>query len=482
MITDVEIRPANIDRFSELVDGGAMSSLMDLAGHYKKLLDGRTAWNINSTAAGGGVAEMLRPLLGYANGLGFDTRWAVISGDGPFFQVTKRLHNALHGSVGDGSPLGDEARRAYEHITDLNWSALKDRIRPDDLVILHDPQTAGLIPYLKTLCSGVIWRCHIGHDTWPAEVERGWEFLRPYVTQADRLVFSRDAYVPHFVDKDRVVIVPPVIDPFSVKNMHLDAPSIAAILHEAGVTDGDHPGGVAAYRREDGTTGYVERRVRMESVNGRPTVENRIVLQVSRWDRLKDPIGVLKGFAKLVSEHAIADNIVLILAGPETAAVSDDPEGAVVYAETQAAWKELPEQIRRRCYLASIPMDDLEENAAIVNALQRRASVIVQKSLQEGFGLTVTEAMWKARPIVASGVGGIQDQIQHSASGMLLSNPHDLDEFAAHLGSVLNDDALADALGTSAFERVVAEYLALGSLMRYGNLLTDVLQNRKASA
>jgi len=480
LITDVDIRKASIDKFAELVDADVMSSLMDMAHHYKAVLAGRTVWNINSTAAGGGVAELLRPLLGYAQGLGFDARWSVISGDGAFFRVTKRLHNALHGAIGDGSPLGPEQRAAYEHIIELNTAPLKHRIKSDDLVILHDPQTAGLIPHLKPLCAGVMWRCHVGHDGWPSEVENGWEFLRPYIAQADRLIFSREAYVPHFVDRSGVAIIPPVIDPFSAKNMHLDRNAVSAILTKTGVVRGNHAGEHVVFKREDGSHGRIERLVRMQSANGLPTTDCRMVLQVSRWDRLKDPVGVLKGFAALVENHDIGPDVVLVLAGPETAAVSDDPEGADVYSEVVSEWEALPTAVRSRCYLASIPMDDREENAVIVNAMQRHAAVIVQKSLREGFGLTVTEAMWKARPIVASRVGGIQDQIQDCGSGVLLSDPHDLDDFSRLLARVLTDQPFADSLGAGAYSRVLAEYLVLGSLMRFGRLLADVLNDRPA--
>jgi trehalose synthase len=164
----------------------------------------------------------------------------------------------------------------------------------------------------------------------------------------------------------------------------------------------------------------------------------------------------------------------LVLAGPGGDSVADDPEGLEVFESVLAHWKKLPEEHRKRVHLANLPTADLQENAAIVNALQRHAAVVVQKSLREGFGLTVTEAMWKARPLIASAVGGIQDQIEHGVSGLLLRDPTDIDSFAALLGQVLNDPALAERLGREARARVTRDFLGLRSLMQFAELIGRV--------
>jgi trehalose synthase len=193
-------------------------------------------------------------------------------------------------------------------------------------------------------------------------------------------------------------------------------------------------------------------------------------VQVSRWDALKDPIGVLNGLA-LLADGRRQGEPELVLAGPDVRGVTDDPEGAASLDAVIAAWRELPAAVRNRVHIASLPTDDVEENAAIVNALQRHATIVVQKSLHEGFGLTVTEAMWKTRPVVASAVGGIQDQIENDVSGVLLKNAKDLDAFAAALSGLLEDPARAEAMGAAARERVQDHFLGVGHLLRYAKLI-----------
>jgi trehalose synthase len=197
------------------------------------------------------------------------------------------------------------------------------------------------------------------------------------------------------------------------------------------------------------------------------------VVQVSRWDRLKDPTGVMVGFAEHVAERTGAQ---LVLAGPTVHSVTDDPEGAEVLDETEAAWRQLPHAKRSQIHLACIPMVDIEENAAIVNALQRHATVVVQKSLEEGFGLTVAEAMWKARPVVASAVGGIQDQVTSGETGILLDDPRDLERFGDAVVRVLEDRVLADRLGSNAREHVRHHFLANRHALQYIKLFASMLR------
>jgi trehalose synthase len=193
---------------------------------------------------------------------------------------------------------------------------------------------------------------------------------------------------------------------------------------------------------------------------------------VSRWDRLKDPLGVIRGFVEHV---APATNAHLVYAGPAVEAVADDPEGVEVLDEARALFESLDGEARERVHLACLPMDDLAENAAIVNALQRRADVVVQKSIAEGFGLTVAEGMWKARPVVASAIGGIQDQIAHGETGVLLNDPSDLRAYGDAVRALLDDPARARAIGREAQERVRDEFLAVRSLMQYMELTGRVL-------
>jgi trehalose synthase len=471
---EVHVRPRAVDRFETVVGPDYLDFLRREAYHLGEKLAGRRIWTVNSTAAGGGVAEMLHALLAYARELGIEVRWLVTFGSPEFFTITKRLHNALHGSRGDGSSLGAEARRVYEEVTAANARALKEKVAPGDVVILHDPQTAGLIPAMSRHGAIVVWRCHIGGDLAHLEVARGWSFLAPFLGPARAFIFSRPDYVPEHCAPSRSMIVAPSIDPFSAKNQDLPEEVVRAILVQAGLVAGPNGKGAPTFTREDGSQDLVSRRAQVVRDGDPPPWETPLVVQVSRWDRLKDPVGVLKGFARLV-EGANGGSPELVLAGPAVDGVTDDPEGQEVLHEVEETWRALPESTRRRIHLVSVPMDDVEENAAIINALQRHAAVVVQKSLQEGFGLTVTEAMWKNRPVIASAVGGIRDQIEDGVHGLLVQDPADLDDFADTLRQILADPDLATRLGDSARQRVRDQYLGLRSLVQYAELLSRLL-------
>jgi trehalose synthase len=464
----VELGTMPLAGFDAVLDPAAADSFHRAERVGRAELAGRRIWNVNSTARGGGVAEMLGPLLAYARGAGVDARWAVIAGDPAFFTVTKRLHNRLHGMPGDNGPLGDAERATYEAALAPNAADLQALVELGDLVILHDPQTAGLIPLLPRGVP-VIWRCHVGLDV-PNDLAReAWHFLAPYVEQADAYVFSREAFVWERLDPARRAIIPPSIDVFAPKNAELGAAAVDAILVAAGLRAG-HPG-VPRFQRLDGSVGHVRRPAHM--LETRPlTVGDRYVLQVSRWDSLKDPIGVIDGWAEHVAAHTDAH---LVCAGPDVSAVTDDPEGAEVYAYARARWHELPEPARERIHLALLPMEDFEENAVIVNALQREAALVVQKSLAEGFGLTVAEAMWKCRAVIASRIGGIQDQLEHGVSGLLLDDPRDLAAFGAAVLELLADPARAAGMGRAARERVRERYLGTHSLTDYLALFERLL-------
>jgi len=434
-------RPGDLRRYERAVAGAAAG------------LDGHTWWHVNSTADGGGVAELLHSLLGYVLDAGVRTRWLVIEGDPPFFAVTKRVHNRLHGAPGDGGPLGSEERSVYDATLRHELQMLESLVRPGDVVTLHDPQTAGLAPFLVASGAHVIWVCHVGIDTANDLAREAWRFLLGDARAAEATVFTRDSYVWHGLDPARVAIIPPCIDAFSPKNVPIEHATMEAVLAAAGVIEA--PGGDATVPLADGTSIRVGRAAEMVERAPVPATAP-LVVQVSRWDRLKDPVGVLTGFAAGVP-HDLDTH--LLLAGPQVETVSDDPEGAEVLAEVTAAWAALPTEERERTHLASLPVDDLVENAVVVNALQRRADVVVQKSLAEGFGLTVTEAMWKERPVVGSRVGGIADQIQHGRSGMLV-DPSDLPAFGDALTTLLRDEPLAVEIGHAARRRVRSRFLA----------------------
>jgi trehalose synthase len=444
----------------------------------RQLLDGRVVWNVNSTARGGGVAELLQSLVAYARGGGIDVRWLVLEGDSDFFVLTKRIHNRLHGIVGDGGPLDDRARAVYERVNADNLTDLAGRARPGDVVIVHDPQPAGLIGELHKAGTLIIWRCHIGIDH-PNDLAReAWRFLLPYVSDADSYVFSRESFVWEGLDSERIVVIAPTIDVFSPKNEDLEPATVLGVLRATGIVADDADGGPATFARLDGTPARVDSRTELFGT-GKVQAGTPVVLQVSRWDALKDPLGVIQGFADHVPASTGAH---LIYAGPAASAVSDDPEGLRVLREAIALWERLPAEDRRRIHLASLPMDDPAENACIVNALQRHAKVIVQKSLAEGFGLTVAEAMWKGRPVVASRIGGIESQIIHEQTGLLLDDPHDLKAFGDAVTALLVDPARAQQMGERARERVRDEFTSPRSLLDYLSVLRSLLSSSVRAA
>jgi trehalose synthase len=457
----VEIASSDPRRFAAVLNMRQFAMLERTIRRASRMFNGLRIWNVNSTAHGGGVAEMLSTLLPYARGAGVDTRWLVISGDDQFFAITKRIHNRLHGTLGDGADLTDSDRAHYEAVLAHQAGQIRKGLRSGDIVILHDPQTAGLAPMLRSMGVGIVWRCHVGMDTPNAIARDTWAFLLPYVREADLYIFSRHVFAWDGLDAARIRVVAPSIDPFSPKNCELDNETIGAVLTAAGVVEGRR--GDAIFTRLDGTRARVQHVAAM--VESAPVdTTTPLVVQVSRWDRLKDPLGVLEAFVQGVIPTC---NAHLMLAGPSVQDVSDDPEGAETYQEVARRWERLDAGGRSRVHLASLPMDDDEENAAVVNALQRRSQVVVQKSIAEGFGLTVAEAMWKSRPVVASRIGGIQDQIEHGSSGYLLNDPLDLTEFGSAVCTLLKDRRLAARIGRSAHSRVQHAFLGSRHLAEY---------------
>lgn len=478
MAFEVEISPMDTERFRPVLTPAQLEAFERGQQEARELLHGRVVWNINSTPQGGGVVELLRPLIAYARGGGVDARWMVIEGPPEFFALTKRIHNRLHGYEGDGGPLDETERRLYEDVLAENLEAFTERVRPGDVVIVHDPQPAGMCEALRAAGAAVIWRCHVGIDEPNELVREAWAFLLPYVEPAEVYVFSREAFVWDGLDRDRVAVIPPTIDVFSPKNLDIDTDTVRGVLRVSNVVPDESAPATATFTRHDGTPGRVERQAQMvEEEPLRPDVP--VVLQVSRWDALKDPLGVIQGFAEHVPAHTGAH---LVYAAPAVEAVADDPEGARVRRDAIALWEGLPAEARSRIHLASLPMEDSEENAIIVNAIQRHSRLVVQKSLAEGFGLTVAEAMWKARPVIGSRIGGIQDQILHGETGILLPDPRDLAAYGAAVAALVADPETADRMGARARERVREQFISPRSLLDYLGVIRRVLAEAGAVA
>ena len=469
LVHAVEVTCRPVSLMEPIIGAARYEQLAGAADQLRPALAGRTIWNVNSTAAGGGVAEMLPVLVGYVQDLDIAAGWLVITGDARFFAITKRLHNQIHGQPA-GAPLSAEEAGHYARMLAANIVELLARVRPGDVVLLHDPQTAGLAAPLAQAGARVVWRCHIGVG-WEDDVTRAaWSFLRPHLGAAEAYVFSRWEYVPSWMPAERVWIIPPSIDPFSPKNQDLDAETVRAILARLGVLDGTAPIAPARFLRRNGDPGVVTRSATVIG-DGRPGPDDPVLMQVSRWDRLKDMAGVMRGFADHV---APGGDGYLMLVGPSVKDVSDDPEGAAVYGECLLQWRDLPLAARARTLLITLPLDDIDENAAMVNALQRYAAVIVQKSLAEGFGLTVSEGMWKGRPVIGSAVGGIIDQIAEG-TGVLLTDAADLTAFGSAARLLLDDPAQATRMGQAAHAYVRENFLGDVHLLRYARLLSTLI-------
>jgi trehalose synthase len=470
LLSEVPVPRRPVAMLEPVIGPERYARLLAAAAEIRAAAAGRTIWTINSTAVGGGVAEMLQVLVGYVEDLEIPIRWLVIGGDPEFFAVTKRLHNMIHGQPGD-RPLSSTDAAHYATVEEQNAAPLLALVRPGDLVLLHDPQTAGLAPTLAGVGAQVVWRCHIGLDWENDATRQAWDFLRPHLAAARAYVFSRARYAPAFFPPERTAVIPPSIDPFSAKNQELGTEDVTAILTTIGVLDAPVPARPGRFVRRDGSTGEVRRTA---SVIGEslPKPDEPVVVQVSRWDRLKDMAAVMHGFATHVAPVVQGH---LQLVGPAVSGVTDDPEGAAVYAECVAAWRELPPATRARIQLVTLPVEDVDENAAMVNALQRHASVITQKSLAEGFGLTVAEGMWKGRPVVGSAVGGIQDQIV-DGTGVLLRDPTDLAEFGRAVAGLLTDPERARRIGAAAQAYVRECFVGDLHLLRYAELFGALLR------
>jgi trehalose synthase len=459
-VREIEPTVVRLDSLDSVLGAERFESFAEAMRRAADRLSGRTLWHVNSTGEGGGVAEILQSALGYLVALDVDARWAVIEADDDFFTLTKRVHNMLHGA--DGDTLDENDRALYERTLNADQDGSDTRPKGGDVVVLHDPQTVGLASRLREEGCSVLWSCHVGADEPTGPVKAAWEFLLPYARATEAQVFSRRAYAWDGLDEDRIEVIPPCIDASAVKNEDLGDGAVRAILDAAGLVpsnDGSSP----RFTHPDGSEGTVERRA--EVIESAPIDPDApIVLQVSRWDALKDPIGVLKGFVDHVPVESGAH---LFLAGPAAGSVDDDPEGKRVLDAVRKEWEAVGDA---RVHLACLPMDDIDENAAIVNALQRRADVVVQKSKAEGFGLTVAEAMWKSRPVVGSRVGGIQDQIEDGRNGLLVE-PEDLPAFGEAVTHLLDDRDSAQRIGAAARERVSEEYLADRYLTRWMQLI-----------
>ena len=447
--------------------------------HAGELLGGKTVWMVNSTALGGGVAQLLRTLLPYWKGAGIDVRWMVLRGSGEFFRVTKRLHNHLQGQPGDGDVLGIEELTTLDRAALYHARALASLVAPGDVVVLNDPQTAAMSEPLERAGANVIWSCHIGIDHDNEYSWNAWRCLRPRLAGVRRFVFSRYTSLPEWLGGTETSILTPGIDPGSTKNLPMPDGAARAILQHLGLAAGV-PAVTPGYHCTGGSTASSPLVPRSWTATGHRTGTG--TRWSSRWpggtaSRTRwgswtaSSSGCWRRPARTCSSRA-----------PTPGQVADDPEAEAVLASVRERWRRLPPRARARVHIACLPLTPPEENAAMVNAIQRLAAVVVKKSLQEGFGLGVTEAMWKARPVVASAVGGHLEQIQHRHSGLLVEDPADVGAFGDAIVELLQDPLRAARLGQTARERVRALFLNDRHFVRWVEVFGSALERRAGAA
>jgi trehalose synthase len=404
LLRKVCIKMSVLEDYIPVVGQAVIDDLMLAADKLK----GHSVQMLNSTAVGGGVAEILNRMVPLLNTLGVETKWDVIKGGAEFFGVTKKFHNALHGRQ------EDITQHDFDIFTETTAKNIELFEAKGDIIYIHDPQPIGLIS--RKTDDKWIWRCHI--DISEAD-KRVWEFLQGYIDKYDAVVFSSPGFSQNL--SMRQFLVTPSIDPLSDKNKELPQETIDSVLAKYGID------------------------------NQRP-----IITQISRFDRLKDPVGVIEAYL-LVKRHVDCQ---LVLAG---GTATDDPESVGVFEEVKEKAKQDSD-----IHILLLPQNDLE-----INALQRGSTVIMQKSLREGFGLTVAEALWKAKPVVASAVGGIPLQITHKHSGLLC---YSVEGAAFALKQLLNAPDYARKLGENGREHIRNNFLLTRHLRDYLLLFLSLYQ------
>jgi len=383
-------------------------------GQLAQRLQGLRVVHVNSTRLGGGVAEILVKLVPLMQALGIDTSWEVITGDENFFQCTKSFHNALQG---DRIEIPDSLLQSYEETNQHSARTLAPLLEAADLVIIHDPQPAPLLSLCPQRKGRWIWRCHIdlSHPYRPV-----WKYLRKFLEAFDASIFSLSDFaqpLPH-----PQYLIPPSIDPLSEKNVELDEKELKGVYDQFSL-DPERP----------------------------------LMLQVSRFDRFKDPLGVIQAFR--LAKKYIPD-LQLVLAGSQA---SDDPEGRLVLSDVEA-FSENDGDI----HVLDLPADAHRS----INALQRNADVVLQKSIREGFGLTVTEAMWKGKPVIGGNTGGIRLQVINNHTGFLVNTPEGA---ALRVRYLLERPRKLQEMGQKAKEFVRENFLITRQLREYLTLMVALV-------
>lgn len=392
-----------LERYRPIVGSEIIDELIQMA----RILKGIKVLHINSTRYGGGVAEILSMMEQLTNAVGIETKWETIQGTTDFFRVTKGFHNALQGKK--EIAFQENCFTTYETVSAENALALQSKIENADVVFIHDPQPAALIQHFQGRRNKWVWRCHIALSS---PKRRVWQYLRQYVSTYDASIFSLKDYVeplPH-----PIYLIPPSIDPLSEKNCALEEEEISSVCSNLTID------------------------------RSRPTI-----LQVSRFDAFKDPLGVIQAY-RLAKKFR--HDLQLVLAG---GGAHDDPEAEEVLAQVLRE-----AQADKDIHVLFLP----EGSHRTINALQRAADIVLQKSLQEGFGLTVTEALWKSKPVIGGNVGGIRLQLCNNYTGFLVNSPEGA---ALRIRYLLQHSRVGHMLGENGHQFVLDHFLITRHLRSY---------------
>ena len=409
MLETVDVGSRTLRSYRGVAPDHVLDELLREAGRLR----GARVLHVNATPYGGGVSELLRSVVPLLNDLGLVTDWRIIRGDDRFFSVTKAMHNGLQGAPRE---LTDVQKSSYVQISQANAQAFAEEY---DFVFMHDPQTAAILPFRGKGRARWIWRCHIDTSAPNAQV---WAFLRPFLGEYDAAIFTMPGFAPPDMPTRKIAIIPPAIDPCSPKNLPLPADTARQVLEWLGVRT-DRP----------------------------------LVTQISRFDPWKDPLGVMEAYRKV---REVVSDLQLVLAG---SLALDDPEGWEVY---RAIREEAGGDPRIHVFTNLVGVGNIE-----VNALQMLSDVVVQKSIREGFGLVVSEALWKGVPVVAGRAGGIPLQMADNVGGILVDN---VQECAGALRELLSDRERARALGAAGRERVREHFLTPRLVLNHLRLMCDL--------
>jgi trehalose synthase len=388
--------------------------------HLRQLaapLHGLKLVHVNSTKIGGGVAEILHKMVPLMQELGIDTSWEIIKGEADFYQCTKGFHNALQGNKLN---IPSNLLRVFETTNAENSEKLRKKLSQADVVVIHDPQPLPLLQHIPERRGKWVWRCHIAmsHPYRPV-----WKYLKKYISAYDASIFSLSSFaqpMPH-----PIYLIAPSIDPLHDKNIDLPQKEINAVCSEFGID-----------------------------------VERPLILQVSRYDRFKDPLGVIQAYHLT---KKFVPNLQLVLAG---GGASDDPEGEVVLSEVKLA-----SQNDQDIKVLLLPPDAHRT----INALQRAASIVLQKSIREGFGLTVSEAMWKYKPVIGGNTGGIRIQVVNYHTGFLVNSPEGA---ALRMRYLLHNNDKLKEMGLKAHDFVCENFLITRHLREYLTFIYAILHGR----